>query len=110
MRRMLTKALVARKINVPAAAAWSAMSSLGRLHVWFPSIATCRVEGEGVGARRVALSGLVVHRHCRGLRVVRFDGGRRVDGRVRVPSASVRAGLEAGIGDGLLGMKADLGG
>ena len=140
---MLTKALVARKINVPAATAWSAVSALGRLHVWFPSIATCRVEREGVGARRF----LTFHRggdvedH-----IVQIDHENRrvVYDRVKSPfpvssyigtvevfesfdsmavvvwtvefestpeqSASVRAGLEAGIGDGLLGMKADLGG
>jgi len=139
---MLTKALVARKINVPAAA-WRAVSALGRLDVWFPTIATCRVAGEGVGARRF----LTFHRggdvedH-----IVQIDHKKRrvVYDRVRSPfpissytgtvevfesfdsmavvvwtvefestpeqSASVRATLENGIGDGLLGMNADLGG
>ena len=49
---MPTKVLIARKQNVPASKAWSAISRIGRLDVWFPSIASCRVEGEGVGARR----------------------------------------------------------
>ena len=52
IRPVLTKALIARKMNVPAATAWSAVAGIGRLDVWFPSIATCRVEGRGVGARR----------------------------------------------------------
>jgi hypothetical protein len=49
---MSTKALVARKINASAFKAWDAISKLGRLDVWFLSIAPCRLEGQGVGARR----------------------------------------------------------
>lgn len=49
---MLTKALVARKMDVPAGRAWDALTAFGRLDVWFPSLATCGVEGDGVGAHR----------------------------------------------------------
>ena len=49
---MLTKVTIAKKISVPAGRAWQAISRIGRLDVWFPTIATCTVEGEGVGARR----------------------------------------------------------
>lgn len=55
---MLTKTTITRKMNVPADVAWEAVSSIGRLDVWFPGIATCSVEGEGVGAhRRMTLDG-----------------------------------------------------
>ena len=37
---------------VPSDKAWEAISKIGRLEVWFPSIATCIVEGDGVGAHR----------------------------------------------------------
>jgi len=37
---------------VPADKAWQAIRGIGRLDVWFPIIETCRVEGEGPGARR----------------------------------------------------------
>jgi hypothetical protein len=50
---MHTKALIARKLNVPAARAWDAIAAFGRLDVWFPSIRTCQVEGSGTGARRL---------------------------------------------------------
>jgi hypothetical protein len=49
---MLTKALIARKMNVPAEKAWNAISKVGRLDVWFPRISTCKVEGNGIGAHR----------------------------------------------------------
>jgi len=39
-------------MTVSTAAAWEAIGKFGRLDVWFPSIATCRVEGDGVGAHR----------------------------------------------------------
>ncbi len=140
---MPTKVLVARKLNVPASTAWSAISLIGRLDVWFPSIATCRVEGEGAGARRF----LTFHRGGSVEdRIVEIDHEKRrvVYDRVKSPfpvssyigtvevfesfdslavvvwtvdfdstpenSALVRATLEKGIGDALLGMNADLGG
>jgi len=49
---VLTKVTVTKKMTVSMDKAWEAISQIGRLHVWFPSIATCRVEGEGVGAHR----------------------------------------------------------
>jgi hypothetical protein len=49
---MLTKVTIARKMAVPGDKAWQAISKFGRLDVWFPSIATCVVEGDGVGAHR----------------------------------------------------------
>jgi hypothetical protein len=138
-----TKAIIARKLNVPASTVWGAISRIGRLDVWFPSIATCRVEDEGVGARRF----LTFHRGGSAEdHIVLIDHEKRriVYDRVQSPfpvssyigtvevfesfdslavvvwtvdfestpeqSASVRTLLENGIGDGLLGMNADLGG
>jgi hypothetical protein len=47
-----TKVTIARKLTVSSAAAWEAIRKIDRLDVWFPSLATCRVEGDGVGALR----------------------------------------------------------
>jgi hypothetical protein len=47
------KVRVARKLRVGPEVAWAAIEGVGRLDVWFPSIASCTVEGSGVGARRV---------------------------------------------------------
>jgi len=49
---MMTKQPITKKLGVPADRAWQAIRSIGRLDVWFPIIETCRVEGEGPGARR----------------------------------------------------------
>ena len=49
---MLTKVTIAKKMTVSSDTAWEAVSRIGRLDVWFPSIATCRVEGVGLGAHR----------------------------------------------------------
>ena len=49
---MLTKVTIAKKMAVPSSKAWAAVSRIGRLEVWFPTIAACRVEGDGVGAHR----------------------------------------------------------
>lgn len=52
-----TKTTITRKMTVPAAKAWVAISKFGRLDVWFPSISTCIVEGNGPGAlRRMTLA------------------------------------------------------
>ena len=48
----MTKQPITKKLNVPADAVWDAIRKIGRLDVWFPIIATCRVEGEGPGALR----------------------------------------------------------
>lgn len=48
---MLTKQPIIKKLNVPADKVWNAISEIGRLDVWFPIIETCKVEGNGVGAR-----------------------------------------------------------
>ena len=56
-RLMQTKTTVTRKLNVPAAKAWDAIAKIGRLDVWFPTIASCVVEGSGVGEiRRMGLA------------------------------------------------------
>jgi Polyketide cyclase / dehydrase and lipid transport len=45
-------------LNVPAREAWQAIKQFGRLEVWFPSMAACRIEGDGVGAvRHLTLDG-----------------------------------------------------
>ena len=49
---MLTKVTIAKKLTASSDKAWEAISKIGRLDVWFPSIATCNVNGDGVGAHR----------------------------------------------------------
>ena len=49
---MTTKQPITKKLDVPADRVWQAIRGIGRLDVWFPIIETCRVEGEGPGARR----------------------------------------------------------
>jgi hypothetical protein len=49
---MQTKQTITKKMDVPAAQAWEAIRQFGRLDVWFPSMAECKIEGEGVGAIR----------------------------------------------------------
>lgn len=49
---MVTKVTVAKKLTVSSDKAWEAISKIGRLDVWFPTIATCTVEGDGVAAHR----------------------------------------------------------
>lgn len=49
---MRTKQAITKKLNVPTEKVWQAISDIGRLDVWFPIIATCQVEGKGVGAHR----------------------------------------------------------
>lgn len=44
---MLTQIAIAKKLTIPGDTAWEAIGKIGRLDVWFPSIATCRVEGDG---------------------------------------------------------------
>jgi carbon monoxide dehydrogenase subunit G len=46
------------EIEAPAAAAWERLSDFGGLAGWMPGVASCEVEGEGVGAvRRVGFPG-----------------------------------------------------
>jgi hypothetical protein len=40
-----TQVAIAKKLTALSAAAREAVSRIGRLDVWFPTIATCRVEG-----------------------------------------------------------------
>ena len=49
---MQTKSRIARKLPVTADGAWSVLRRFGELEVWFPIIASCRVEGDGIGAKR----------------------------------------------------------
>lgn len=49
---MRTKQAIAKKLNVPTAQVWDAIRDIGHLNVWFPIIASCRVEGSGAGAHR----------------------------------------------------------
>ena len=49
---MFTKVSVVKKLCVPGDRAWAAICRFGRLEIWFPTIAACTIEGEGVGARR----------------------------------------------------------
>jgi hypothetical protein len=49
---MHAKQAITKKLNAPAEKAWEALSRIGRLDLWFPFIAACSVEGNGVGAYR----------------------------------------------------------
>lgn len=49
---MRSKQAITKKLNVPTAQVWEAIRDIGRLDVWFPIIASCRVEGSGAGAHR----------------------------------------------------------
>jgi Polyketide cyclase / dehydrase and lipid transport len=49
---MQTKQTITKKMDVPADKAWDAIRQFGRLDVWFPSMAECRIEGQGIGASR----------------------------------------------------------
>jgi len=49
---MQTKQTITAKMDVPAPRAWEAIRAFGRLDVWFPAMAECRIEGDGVGAMR----------------------------------------------------------
>jgi len=73
---------IVRTIDVPSGAAWAAIRGIGGLDRWFPVIATCHVEGDGVGAVRTL--GLVqggsmedrieeIDDRARRLRYVRFS-------------------------------------
>jgi hypothetical protein len=44
---------IRKSIEVNADKAWLAIRGIGGLDRWFPVIATCRVEGAGVGATRI---------------------------------------------------------
>lgn len=49
---MFTKQSITKQLNVTTDNVWEAISTIGKLDVWFPIIATCIVEGDGVGAHR----------------------------------------------------------
>src|SRR5664279_3707323 len=49
---MQTKQTISKKMDVPADKAWDAIKRFGRLDVWFPTMAECKIDGEGVGAIR----------------------------------------------------------
>jgi hypothetical protein len=138
---MQTKTTITRKLTVPAAKAWDAITKIGRLDVWFPTISSCVVEGSGVGAIRrmdLARGGKIVD-HIVDVRPEKmrltyervespfavtsyrgtvevfesFDGLGVVVWTIDFESTPensplVNAQLEAGIGAGLEGMKADL--
>ncbi len=49
----MAEVTVTKVIDVKPQDAWNAIRSIGGLDRWFPIIAKCRVEGQGVGAKRV---------------------------------------------------------
>ena len=49
---VLTKLTITKKMGVSAESAWDALRKFDRLDIWFPSMETCTVKGEGVGAHR----------------------------------------------------------
>jgi hypothetical protein len=50
---MIEKVIVTKKLGLSADAVWVAISGIGGLDRWFPVIASCTVEGDGVGAIRM---------------------------------------------------------
>jgi len=50
---MIATAKATKIVDAPGERVWSAIKSIGGLERWFPIIASCRVEGEGVGAIRI---------------------------------------------------------
>jgi uncharacterized protein YndB with AHSA1/START domain len=46
---------VVQRIPVPAQAVWSVVRTGADMDRWFPPVTACRVEGEGVGARRLCV-------------------------------------------------------
>ncbi|OHB73565.1 MAG: hypothetical protein A2V70_20600 [Planctomycetes bacterium RBG_13_63_9] len=48
----MSEASVKMTIHAPADAVWKTISEFGRLERFIPAIASCRVEGSGVGATR----------------------------------------------------------
>ncbi|AMK77985.1 polyketide cyclase/dehydrase/lipid transport protein [Methylomonas methanica] len=50
---MLKTVNVSKTMPIPAETVWSAIAGIGGLERWFPVIAACRVQGDGVGALRV---------------------------------------------------------
>lgn len=111
MPARLTKVLMAKKIAAPTAVAWEAIRGIGRLDIWFPTIASCRVEGDGVGAHRH----LTLHRDRemtdRGTNLLmgwRCCVDRRFRIRGKGQRNSCAYGLKARIGAGIDGMEEDL--
>ena len=49
---MISQQAITRKLKLPVAEVWQAIRGIDRLDVWFPLLASCRVEGQGVGAVR----------------------------------------------------------
>jgi Polyketide cyclase / dehydrase and lipid transport len=52
---MMKTVSVSRRINVPAQAAWEVIRSGGAMDRWVPAITSCKLEGEGIGARRICV-------------------------------------------------------
>lgn len=44
---------VVKQLDVPASAVWDLISQGGGVDRWIPMIASCRLDGQGAGARRV---------------------------------------------------------
>lgn len=50
---MIANANVKKIVAASSHRVWQAIRSIGGLDLWFPVIASCHVEGEGVGAIRI---------------------------------------------------------
>lgn len=46
---------VSKRIKVPAQAVWEVVRTGDQLDRWVPAITSCRLEGQGVGAKRVCV-------------------------------------------------------
>jgi uncharacterized protein YndB with AHSA1/START domain len=49
---MIENISIVKTVDAPRDKVWAAIRNIGGLYRWFPIIASCRVEGEGVGAIR----------------------------------------------------------
>jgi hypothetical protein len=115
---LLTKVSVVKKLCVPGDRTWEAVRRFGRLEVWFPTIAACTIEGEGVGARRLTYqrirSPFPVSSYRGTVEVFEsFDSRAVVAWTVDFESdpqdsPTVAETLRAGIGAGIDGMERDL--
>jgi carbon monoxide dehydrogenase subunit G len=48
----MSEAIVKKQINIPAEKAWATIRQFDGVDTYLPAVASCRVEGEGVGAKR----------------------------------------------------------
>ena len=55
MKNSMKTVSVSKRIAAPAQVAWSIVRTGAEMHRWVPAITECRLEGEGVGAKRICV-------------------------------------------------------